>query len=154
MDAVLVTLNANVPVCVIAPPPLLTCVQTSVTLDGGNSSQGPNFTYEWTDVNGIVVGTGLTLIVSQPGIYTLKITDIVNGCFATVSVLIEEDVEAPTCSINVTNELSCFNPTATLDASGSTTGSNIAYVWTTLDGNIVSGSTSLNPVVDLSLIHI
>ena len=35
-----------------------------------------------------------------------------------------------------------------LDASGSATGPNIFYNWTTMDGNIVSGADQLNPTID------
>ena len=42
----------------------------------------------------------------------------------------------------------CTTENLLLDGSNSTIGSNYSYQWTTTDGNIVSGATSLNPTVN------
>lgn len=42
----------------------------------------------------------------------------------------------------------CASENLLLDGSGSTIGSNYSYSWTTTDGNIVSGASSLNPTVN------
>ncbi|MEA9412802.1 T9SS type B sorting domain-containing protein [Flavobacterium sp. PL02] len=60
---------------------------------------------------------------------------------------------APTCSIPVaqvvtTAVITCLSPSVTLNGTGSTTGAGIDYQWTTTDGSIVSGATTLNPIVD------
>ncbi|MCV9934331.1 hypothetical protein OIU80_18790, partial [Flavobacterium sp. LS1R47] len=59
---------------------------------------------------------------------------------------------APICTIPVakvitTATINCSSPSVTLDGTGSTTGAGIDYQWTTTDGTIVSGATTLNPIV-------
>ncbi len=44
----------------------------------------------------------------------------------------------------------CDDPNITLSGDGSSSGANISYEWTTPNGNIVSGETTLNPVVNTS----
>ena len=92
-SSVTVTSNANGPVCIIAPPPPLSCNQAAITLDITGSSVGPNFIYEWSN------GANITsIVVNTPGIYSLTITDITNGCTAVSSVTVEENTNVPTFS--------------------------------------------------------
>ena len=44
--------------------------------------------------------------------------------------------------------LPCAGATLTLNGTGSSTGADISYLWETSDGNIVSGGTTLTPVID------
>ncbi|MBK8954897.1 MAG: gliding motility-associated C-terminal domain-containing protein [Saprospiraceae bacterium] len=46
------------------------------------------------------------------------------------------------------DEINCLNRPITIDASGSSQGPGITYMWTTRDGKIISGDKSLNPVID------
>ncbi|OXA92654.1 hypothetical protein B0A62_14725 [Flavobacterium hydatis] len=60
---------------------------------------------------------------------------------------------APTCTIPVaqaiaTAVITCSSPSVTLNGTGSTTGTGIDYQWTTTDGSIISGATTLNPIVN------
>lgn len=50
--------------------------------------------------------------------------------------------------ISPPDEINCLNRPITLDASGSSQGSGITYKWTTLNGKIISGDNTLNPVID------
>jgi gliding motility-associated-like protein len=59
---------------------------------------------------------------------------------------------APVCTIPLakviaTAAITCSSPYVTLDGTGSTTGADISYQWTTTDGTIISGATTLNPIV-------
>ena len=75
------------------------------------------------------------------------VTDDDNGCDITsVDVVITEDVNLPIADSGTTAELNCNVLTLTLDGSGSTA-VGVSYLWTTLDGTIDSGSTTVNPVV-------
>ncbi|MCB0684469.1 MAG: hypothetical protein KDC32_26680, partial [Saprospiraceae bacterium] len=64
------------------------------------------------------------------------------------SVVVTEDMAPPSASAAANGLLTCADPTITLDGAGSTTGAGFNYQWTTPDGHIVSGGTSLNPLVD------
>ena len=60
-----------------------------------------------------------------------------------------EDLVIPIADAGPPFTITCNDPTVVLDGSNSETGSNIQYIWSTVDGNILSGENSTNPTVDL-----
>lgn len=62
-----------------AGEPKFGCFGDVVTV-GGLSSQGPEYTYEWTDQDGQVVSTEATFEISQSGTFTLVVTNTSTGC--------------------------------------------------------------------------
>jgi len=50
--------------------------------------------------------------------------------------------------VNPPDEINCLNRPITIDASGSTQGPGITYMWSTRNGKIKSGDKTLTPVVD------
>ena len=85
----------------------INCDETEATIGGSNTSQGPNFSYEWTDALSAVVGTDPTLTVSGEGVYTLQVTNTVTGCTAVDQVAVTESIGVPEASITVV-DVSCF----------------------------------------------
>ena len=147
--SVTVLLDFSPPLVSILTPDLLDCNTTQVIVDGSNSSSGPNISYQWSTVNGnIVSNTNIPVItVDAPGLYTLTVTNNDNGCFESNSVIVLEDLTPPVASAQG-GTITCSNPQIVLDGSGSSAGANINYQWTTIDGNILSGATTTNPIVD------
>ena len=133
-------------------PPILSCIDTIIQLDAGNSSGGNEFIYFWETVNGNILDGDTTLfpIVDQPGIYTLNIQNTSNFCesFALVEVL--QDIETPVAEAGPFEELDCNTNTATLDGGGSSSGNIFDYSWTTSNGVIISDQNTINPVVGTS----
>ncbi len=86
-------------------------------------------------------------MISAAGTYTLTITDADNGCEATDTVVITEDVLAPTADAGATAELNCNVLTLTLDGSAWAGSGALSYAWTTLDGTIDSGAATATPVI-------
>lgn len=146
-----VTGNFMPPTATAVPNGTITCIVTAITLDGAGSSEGPDFDYLWTTVEGNISGSNSVLspTVTAPGIYTLKVTNKLNGCAATTQVQAPADVLFPTVSTGPAQTLTCALPNATLNGNGSSTGNNFIYEWTfTSGGNIIGGATTLTPVVD------
>lgn len=85
-----VTLDANTPVASAGDDQLLTCNVSTVTLDGSGSSAGDEYTYQWLDESGNVLGEEAMLDVTVPGIYTLVVTNTTNGCVITDEVIVDE----------------------------------------------------------------
>ncbi len=140
----------NAPTADAIAPDELTCLVTSVIVDGSGSSIGPNFTYNWTASGGgnILSGNGtLYPVVNKLGSYTIVVTDLNNGCTASHTVPVTGDYTPPTANAGTPQSLTCVVDTLTLNGSGSSSGSNFVYNWTTGNGNIVSGNGTLNPVV-------
>ncbi len=127
----------------------LTCAVTSLSLDASGSSQGASFTYNWTTTNGNIVTGGTSQIptIDQIGTYNLLVTDLENGCTSTDAVTVGQDIQNPFASISPPTLLTCVVAEIAIEASASQ-GADFVYGWTTTNGNIVSGETTLAPVVD------
>lgn len=140
----------TIPTAAASAPSALNCNNPTVTLSGEGTSTGSNFTYVWTTTNGNIVSGHLTLndcVVDAPGTYQLLVLDNANACSATASTTVTSNIALPSASAGSGGTVTCTQSQITLNGSGST-GSNIAYLWTTSGGNIVSGATTLNPVVN------
>jgi len=147
---VIIGQNITAPVAQVSPPSLLTCTQSIVPLNGAGSSSGPNFTYQWSSINGTLSGptNGTNASAASIGDYTLLVTNTTNGCTSTASVTVSADVNIPVVNADLPNILTCSVQTITIDASGSSNGPNYQFNWTTTNGTIVSGGTTLTPVVN------
>jgi len=121
--------DVNSPVACAGPAMTLTCSVFQFALNGSCSSSGPNFTYTWFTPNGNLVSGANTInpIVNAPGTYTLLVTNTINGCTSTTSVVVTQDITLPLCYAGPNLELPCGGGTVTLNASSS--GSNVNYQW-------------------------
>ncbi len=137
------------PVAQISPPDELTCTQSTVPLLSAGSSSGPNFSYQWTSINGTLTGptNGANATAASIGDYTLIVTNTTNGCTSTASATVAADVNIPVVNAALPNVLTCSVQTVTIDASGSSNGPTYQFTWTTTNGTIVSGGNTLMPVV-------
>jgi hypothetical protein len=148
-DIVQVNIDTLAPILALAQPGLITCKTPAVTLDGNGSQSGTNIAYAWSTVNGILQGiaNAITATAAAPGQYRLLVTNTSNGCTRAGFVTVGQDIQQPNAEAGPTFLLTCSDNEATLQGSGST-GSNYSYAWNTANGRIVSGATTLNPVVD------
>ncbi|MDX2279124.1 MAG: choice-of-anchor L domain-containing protein [Saprospiraceae bacterium] len=148
--SVTVTLNQTLPTAVATSPGILNCTVIELTLSGVGSSSGPNFEYEWTTNGGNFVSGETTLnpVIDQPGIYLIQVTDLTNGCTRIASVAVNQNITPPNVNINTPANIGCNMPVVTLNGSGTSTGANFTYLWTTTDGNLVCCTTTLNPQVN------
>lgn len=114
---------------------LLTCSQTIVTLDATGSST--NVSYQWqTPASATILGSSPE--VSEAGIYTLIVTDQVNGCTDTAMIEVFSDTElVPDVSTNPNQPL--CNGTATLQ--GNTSCTSCSFEWQDNTGTISNTST-------------
>ena len=126
----------------------LDCANTTTVIDGAGSSIGSDFSYEWQDVNGNVLGTDLTIEVSQIGIYTLIVSNSANGCSNSVNAEVTSSADLPVANAGAGGTLNCNTVSLILDGSGSSSGNEFSYEWTTTNGTILNGGTTLNPNVN------
>ena len=135
----------------ISPPEILTCINTVISLNGEGSSVGNEFLYEWTTNDGNILSGETTLnpMVDAPGVYNLLITDISNYCTVSGSAIVAEDIVPPTADAGQGYEFDCIHVELELNGVASV-GSEFTYQWTTPNGNILLGATSLNPIVNLT----
>ena len=152
-DAVMVQKDVNAPDAVVQTPGALNCKTPALQLSASASSQGANYVYLWSATTGghVLAGnTTLSPTVNQPGNYALLVTNTANGCTATANIAVTEDRTQPLASAAAPT-LNCKTPTIALDGNGSSQGAFFNYLWTTSgSGNILSGQTSLAPIVNQS----
>ncbi len=128
----------------------LTCVELSATLNGGGSATGSNYIYQWTTLNGNILNgeTTLTPEINQPGTYQLLVTNTITGCTSTDQVVVQQSLDSPVAVASTPGALTCALTSLSLNGAGSSAGGDFNYLWSTMDGNIVSGATSISPVVN------
>jgi hypothetical protein len=130
------------PLAVVAPGGQITCIVSSVQLNGAGSSTGTNFSYDWISPPGGGISSGgntLTPIVVSVGTYTLVVTNNTNGCTQSASATVTINANVPIAVAAPQGILTCAVPTVLVDATGSSSGPNVGYQWSTLDGQILSG---------------
>ncbi|MBK8443910.1 MAG: redoxin domain-containing protein [Sphingobacteriales bacterium] len=92
-DQVLVSQSANVPLAAAATQGIITCNNSTATLQSVGSSSGANITYQWATQNGNIVSgaNAANAVVNEAGQYTLTVTNTQNGCNASVTVSVQEN---------------------------------------------------------------
>jgi hypothetical protein len=78
--------------------------------------------------------------IDQPGVYLLTVTSSVNQCTSTASINIPLNTIPPLANIAQPGILTCTQNTVTLNSTGSSTGPNFAYSWSTPNGTIAGPS--------------
>ncbi|MFZ1749419.1 MAG: SdrD B-like domain-containing protein [Saprospiraceae bacterium] len=96
----------------------LTCIKTSVTL---LATPGSGLTYAWSGG-----GTNQTKIVSIAGTYTVTVTSTTNGCTATGSTIVTQNITPPAASATNDGPLTCTKTSVTLTANPAT---GVTYSW-------------------------
>lgn len=123
-------------------PQTITCIQSSVQLNGSSPVSGLNFS--WTGPGIVSGGTTPNPIVNLPGTYTLTATHPSNGCTATASVTVNEDVTPFTTDAGSNQVITCTETSVQLNGSASIP--NVDFLWS--GPGIISGQTTPNPVVN------
>ncbi len=142
--------NTTPPTVEAGPPGAITCTNPTATLNGTGTSTGGNFVYLWTTVNGLILSGATTLmpVVGAAGNYTLNVTNTTNGCTASDFTTVSTSTTPPTSNAGADGLLNCTITSLQLNGSSSSQGNNFTYLWTTADGNIVSGASTLMPTVN------
>ncbi len=147
-DIVEIFTDATAPSANAGAAATLTCALLQTNLNA-TASIGPNISYNWTTSPGgnILLGQNtLTPTVTEPGVYTLAVTNAANGCVATSSATVPENITLPVVDAGLVATLTCAVTSVAL--TGTAIGGAASYAWTTTNGNILSGGNSLTPTVN------
>jgi gliding motility-associated-like protein len=149
-DQVVITQDIAVPQVIIAPPGILTCDVTNLTIDASNSSQGSTMEYQWTTSNGNIIdgADALQAVIDEPGQYVLTIFNAANECENNLMVNVNQDIVDPVAEAGDNYLMDCWDPTDELNGQGSSAGADYVYQWSSAGGNIISGGNTLNPTID------
>lgn len=145
-DTILVSQNIAEPepVVFVQGAQTLTCDATSTILDATASQPFGNVEFEWTTTDGYVDPANVNLPlpeIDSAGLYQLVVTDMENGCTATNSVYIDLNVEVPEVIFASPDILNCNNLTIDIDATASSSGNMMNYIWTDENGQDLNENT-------------
>ncbi len=140
--------DVGVPLAEATASGAIDCNGGTLQLGIGNSSVGPQYTYSWTGPQGFS-STQLAPIVDQPGTYCLVVTDAQNGCTATACISVVAPAPIFASATILGGPFDCNNPTPKTIV-GSALGGALPYTfeWSTIGGNIVSGTNSSQIIAD------
>ncbi len=146
-DTILVASDPDVPIVTLQPPPPLTCLDTSQIIGIVGTSQGSNYSGTWWSPTGsLMADLSQGLVVNQPGQYILQLTQTLNQCVRSDTVVVLADQLPPSALIEPASKLTCIDTTITL-VSQATNGNNLQFSWTSLSGNIVTDPS--NPSIQI-----
>lgn len=122
----------------------------NLRLDGSNSDSGEELIYAWATADGELKGD--TSIISPnigaPGIYVLTVLNTRTGCSAADEISVSSNMFTPVASAGEDQTIDCTNNTISIDATSSVVEDNTMIEWTTEDGHILFGETTLTPAFD------
>ncbi|MCK5827091.1 hypothetical protein KAH43_01095, partial [Candidatus Bipolaricaulota bacterium] len=101
------------------------------------------YNYSWANEAGQIIGSELQLVVNSTGIYSVTVTGA-NGCEASASITVYEDVESPVISIPAPGELSCLVANITLTSCVSDGRAPYVYAWSNASGQIIGSGSQLD----------
>ncbi|TVQ47865.1 MAG: PKD domain-containing protein, partial [Saprospirales bacterium] len=125
----------------------ISCLDNVVLLSGLGSASGDNISYSWENSDGEIISDELEVNISVGGQYLFSVINNDNGCISIESVVVEEDIDLPIATAEVEGTLTCILNTIEIDGSGSSQGAEFNYLWTTEDGDIERGDSTLFPLV-------
>lgn len=123
----LVTENNETPL-VTAIGGAITCTEDLVELDFTSNVQ--DVAVLWTGPNGFSSNNPSPL-VSAIGTYTVRVTNLDNGCFQEATTRITQEIDTPVVAATVSGLLNCLTDTVTVSASPQ---GSFSYNWTGPDG--------------------
>ncbi len=133
-----VTQDITEPSCTVTGGQL-TCTTNSVQLTAVTDAVNPIF--RWTGPNGFT-SNEQNPTVSEPGTYTVEITNSDNGCSSSCTAEVTQDTELPSCS-TTGGQLTCT--TTSIQLTVTTDATNATFNWTGPNGFV---SAEQNPTVN------
>lgn len=127
----------------------ITCASNSVLLDGETSIT--NAVFLWTTNNGSICSNPNQEDINAcaPGLYYFTVTNSVNGCSATDSVLVDADEGFPVVNVGGTLEYTCIDTVFTIPSNITEPGSGVLdFSWDTADGCFSSDTNIMQPTVN------
>ncbi len=139
-----VTQNTTAPNISATVSNSLNCVFQTASLIGNSTTAGA--TFSWSPVN----ATTAMVTVNSPASYSLAVLDPLNGCKSNTVIAVIQNTTVPTANINVSNMITCQQPTAVLTASSNCT--NPLFTWLPQNINTTTVSVSTTGVYTLTTV--
>ncbi|MES2836455.1 MAG: gliding motility-associated C-terminal domain-containing protein [Bacteroidota bacterium] len=142
-----VSTNNTPPADVAVTPPVTFTSCTNPTAELIGSSTTASATYSWSGPSIVGATDVATITVDVDGVYTLTVTNPVNGCFVTDFVTVSPNPGAPTIDIPVTTySLTCGAATVQISGTSTTTGGILSWTGPGIVSQTSVGLTQLAEV--------
>jgi gliding motility-associated-like protein len=103
----------------------------------------------WYHNNSLITDqTSHDLVISTPGIYTVVVIHPSSGCMTEDEIIVTLDLSTPVVIPTEQHKLTCIDPQLAIKDIIINSAHEYSIQWTALDGNIVSGGTSISPIVN------
>jgi len=143
-SSLMVIPNNDAPILQASMPDNLTCANSEVNLDLSVENVDGDFSFEWTGPNNFSNNTELNILVNEPGIYTLTLSNDQNACESTVSLEVLQNLDEPEFSIGLLGELTCSETSVELFFENNESNSNLSFSWSTNNGAILTDINQQN----------
>lgn len=140
--SVSVVSDMDVPVVRATVDDGLSCAVDEVLIEAVISGGCAPYDIEWSRSGAGVLGREACLAVSQPGTYTATVTGS-NGCSASDTVTVMQDLQAPRVNAVVDGELTCTVRQIKLTALASNGRLPYTYEWRSSSGSTVGDSSEI-----------
>lgn len=126
----------------------LVCTSPSMQLQGMADSL--NTIWSWSALNDSQIEdpSTLTPTIFAPDTFLLTATNSLNQCTATDTLIILRDENAPIADAGPDQTFDCTTQSIQLTGLATSNSGQVDYAWTSPDGNFVSSTNQLNPVVN------
>lgn len=151
---IMVTENKEIPLGSIPTPQLITCNILEVSLSFDSSTN--NYDYLWSTTDGAIItpNSNASITVNKAGTYFVLVTDPVNGCSRTFEQVVNVSSDFPQVDAGSAGTLNCEIEELSLKGTVGNV-NNYSISWQGINGgNILSGISTLQPLIDESGIYI
>ena len=149
----MLTTNDEGPIVSGNQPELLTCTNQVSNIIADIATTLGNFSFSWTGPNNFFDDESLSIQVADPGQYILTAVDNDNGCESSYAVIVMQDLTIPQIVIGDPSSITCDTETIELTTTLIDPADSYTYIWSTVDGEILSDPSSANIEVTASGIY-
>lgn len=136
-----VTQNTTAPSPTASSPGILSCINFTAALNG---APGAGVTYQWTGPGVASGATSQNAVANAPGIYSLSVTNIINGCNNTATTSVSQNTTTPSVFASSTQVLTCVTSSVSMSSSSSADPTT-SYTWTSASAGTLDNYTISNP---------
>ncbi len=137
--------NQDFPNAIAVDDLQITCNEDTATLDGTGSSTGVEFIYEWMSQTAGLVSTDLMTQVTEPGTYTLTVTNTENDCQSDTTIIVEDLDDPIPVDVGLDTFIGCAD--ILLEGSFTSNNQNPQIQWSGPGINCITDGTSLTPTI-------
>jgi gliding motility-associated-like protein len=122
----------------------LSCSTPQLNL-GAAFNSGP-VNYRWRDQNGLLLSVTDSVLVGQPGTYSLVVVDSSSGCLDSQSVVVTQSNDFLTLETGGPHLLDCNDPSITITATTPGFSDPVNYSWIAPSGMVISTADSITGI--------